>query len=79
MYYRCEQACEKIHALLNKIELNLKHVKNKHEQHSILIARYEQRHGSDFNWCTPVPRNLKSGTGTYKHSEQYLAKRNEET
>ena len=40
MYYRCEQACEKIHALLNKIESNLLNVRNKHERHRIMIARY---------------------------------------
>ena len=39
MYYRCEQACEKIHALLNKIESNLLNVRNKHERHRIMIAR----------------------------------------
>ena len=39
IYYRCEQGCEKIHALLNKIESNLLNVKNKHERHRIMIAR----------------------------------------
>ena len=39
MYYRCEQGCEKIHALLNKIESNLLNVRNKHERHRIMIAR----------------------------------------
>ena len=75
MYYRCEQACEKIHALLNKIESNLLHVKNKHERHRIMIARFEQRHGSDLQWCVPEKRKLKSGTGKYQHSAEYIAKR----
>jgi hypothetical protein len=59
MYYRCEQACEKIHAILNKIERNLLHVKNRHERQRIMIARYEQRHGCDIQICAPIKRNLK--------------------
>ena len=73
MFYRCEQACEKIHAILNNIERNLLHVQNKHERHRILIARYEQRHGCDIDICVPVKRNLKHGH--YVHTAAYWEKR----
>ena len=42
MFYRCEQTCEKIHAILNNIDRILLHVKNKHDRHRILIERHKQ-------------------------------------
>ena len=47
---------KRIYAILNNIEKKLLHVRNRHERHRNMIARYEQKHGCDIDICVAVKK-----------------------